>query len=142
MAGLTSGLVTWGFLRGLPRPLFSVASFSFGDTVPLSLMFAYLALVFPSYFLWWTWWGKKSQRQQSDWMQQQHGVEYTHTHRKGEGKKKNTTATELSDRSSKPHMTGLSPHTGSTFGSINPHLFPRSIFGRACPPPYFAAAHQ
>lgn len=49
LAGLTSGLFTWGCLRGLPRPLFSVASFSFGDTVPLSLMFAYLALVFLSF---------------------------------------------------------------------------------------------
>jgi len=36
----SSEVLTWGFLRGLPRPLFSVASFSFGETVPLSLMFA------------------------------------------------------------------------------------------------------
>lgn len=38
---LTSEVFTWACLRGLPRPLFSAASFSFGETVPfLSLMFA------------------------------------------------------------------------------------------------------
>lgn len=42
LARLTSEAFSSTCLRGLPRPLFSVASFSFGETVPLSLMFAYL----------------------------------------------------------------------------------------------------
>lgn len=42
LAPLTSEAFSSACLRGLPRPLFSVASFSFGETVPLSLMFAYL----------------------------------------------------------------------------------------------------
>lgn len=80
MAGLTSGLFTWGCLRGLPRPLFSVASFSFGETVPLSLMLALSCFLLSDL---------RERKVVPVRLDAQHGVEFSHihTHRAGEGRR-------------------------------------------------------